>query len=138
MEREARKLSGLFKALSDETRLAMLALLMKRGELCVCDFVEAMGITQSKASRHLRYLLNAGLLHDRRTAVWVYYRLAGDAAGEPGAVLQAVTPILLEQSFGDVEARLDAWMKTKERTGGTCPSRSGPPASRRSRRKREA
>src|SRR5665254_8576 len=69
-----RELASMFKALGDETRLEMLALLVQRDELCVCRFEEALGITQSKASRHLRYLLNAGLVTDRRDAVWVHYR----------------------------------------------------------------
>ena len=45
-----------FTALADPTRLQMLALLLRRGELRVCDFVETLAITQSKASRHLRHL----------------------------------------------------------------------------------
>ena len=55
-----RTLTSVFKALSDETRLQMLGLLLKEGELCVCDFVDVSKITQSKASRHLRHLVNAG------------------------------------------------------------------------------
>src|SRR5665254_14431 len=68
-----RQLAPMFKEHGDETRLEMLALLVQRDELCVCRFEEALGITQSKASRHLRYLLNAGLVTDRRDAVWVHY-----------------------------------------------------------------
>lgn len=64
-----RNLASVFRALADETRLQMLALIMKYEELCVCDFVNVLEITQSKASRHLRYLLNAGFLQDRREAV---------------------------------------------------------------------
>ena len=71
-----RELTSLHKALADETRLQMLALLFEFPELCVCHFEMVLGITQSKASRHLRYLLHAGLLADRREGVWMYYRLA--------------------------------------------------------------
>jgi ArsR family transcriptional regulator, arsenate/arsenite/antimonite-responsive transcriptional repressor len=56
----------LFKALADETHLEILWLLMGQEELCVCDIMGVLGITQSKASRHLRYLFNAGLVTDRR------------------------------------------------------------------------
>jgi ArsR family transcriptional regulator len=120
-----KNLANIFKALSDETRLSMLALLIRRGELCVCDFVEVMRITQSKASRHLRYLLNAGLLRDRRQGVWVYYRIAGDATGDPKAVLRAAKEVLNTRSLDDLEHRLDTWIETKKKTGGLCPAPVG-------------
>jgi DNA-binding transcriptional ArsR family regulator len=50
MKAEAR----LFKSLGDETRLKILWLLTGQEELCVCDFMRTLNITQSKASRHLR------------------------------------------------------------------------------------
>jgi ArsR family transcriptional regulator len=64
-----------FKVLSDEARLKMLWLMFHCEELCVCDVMAALGITQSKASRHLLTLRNAGLLVDRREGLWSYYRL---------------------------------------------------------------
>ncbi|HEX9779019.1 MAG TPA: metalloregulator ArsR/SmtB family transcription factor, partial [Geopsychrobacteraceae bacterium] len=54
----------LFKALSDETRLRILALL-QAGELCVCDLMAILDLPQSTVSRHLAYLRNAGLVDDR-------------------------------------------------------------------------
>lgn len=65
----------LFKALSDETRLRILALLAT-GELCVCDLMAILDLPQSTVSRHLAYLRNSGLVKDRRDGVWMYYRLA--------------------------------------------------------------
>jgi ArsR family transcriptional regulator len=65
----------LFKALSDETRLRILALL-KGGELCVCDLMAVLDLPQSTVSRHLAYLRNGGLVEDRRQGVWMFYRLA--------------------------------------------------------------
>ena len=59
-------LANLFKALADETRLRILALLTDCDELCVCDIEQVLSITQSKASRHLRYLANVGLVEGRR------------------------------------------------------------------------
>ncbi|MBI1820280.1 MAG: metalloregulator ArsR/SmtB family transcription factor [Nitrospirae bacterium] len=64
----------LFKALSDETRLRILNLLTG-GEVCVCHLTEALQVGQSKVSRHLSYLKNAGWVEDRRDGLWVYYRL---------------------------------------------------------------
>lgn len=71
------KLSDILKALSDETRLRILNILYEK-ELCVCDIMEALQISQAKASRHLIYMKNAGLLKDRRNAQWVYYSVVSD------------------------------------------------------------
>lgn len=65
----------IFKALADETRLRILALLT-RGELCVCDLMSILVLPQSTVSRHLAYLRNAGLVSDRRQGVWMYYHLS--------------------------------------------------------------
>lgn len=70
-------LDRMLKSLSDETRLRIINLLFD-GELCVCDIMEVLQITQTKASRHLIYLKNAGLVNDRKQAQWVYYSLSHD------------------------------------------------------------
>lgn len=118
-----KNLANLFKALSDETRLTMMNMLLRHGELCVCDFVGAMDITQSKASRHLRYLLNAGLLDDRRDGLWSYYRVTEDPGGHAEEVLQAVAP-LLNEPIADVERRLKSWFKIKNQRG-SCQRKTG-------------
>jgi len=64
----------LFKALGDETRLRIVALL-SHGELCVCHVESALGLSQPNASRHLTVLKNAGVVDHRRQGNWVYYRL---------------------------------------------------------------
>lgn len=70
-------LLDVLKALSDETRLRIVNLLYEK-ELCVCDVMETLQITQAKASRHLIYLKNAGLVKDRKHAQWVYYSMKKD------------------------------------------------------------
>lgn len=118
--------ADLFKALADETRLQMLALLLRRGEMCVCDFVAVLEITQSKASRHLRYLRNAGLVRDRRDGLWVYYRVRPDPLPEPAVVLKAVGPVLAGMDMASLERRMDGWQAAK-RSLGNCadPARVG-------------
>ena len=71
---EVKSVSRLFKALGDETRLRVVALL-SHGELCVCHLQEALGLSQSNVSRHLGILRSAGIVEDRRDGTWVYYRL---------------------------------------------------------------
>jgi ArsR family transcriptional regulator len=64
-----------FKVLADEVRLKIIWLLLHHEELCVCDVMAALGITQSKASRHLATLKHAGLVTDRKDGLWSYYAL---------------------------------------------------------------
>lgn len=65
----------LFKALADETRVRLIQLLVREGELCVCELTAALDESQPKISRHLALLRSSGLLADRRAGQWVYYRL---------------------------------------------------------------
>ena len=71
----ADKQSRVFKALADETRLRILRLLEAR-EMCVCEVMVALGLTQPTASHHLGILENAGLAKDRKEGKWVFYSLA--------------------------------------------------------------
>jgi ArsR family transcriptional regulator, arsenate/arsenite/antimonite-responsive transcriptional repressor len=70
-----RDAARFFKVLADEARLKMLWLLANHDELCVCDIMAALGITQSKASRHLLTMRHAGLVVDRKEGLWSYYKL---------------------------------------------------------------
>jgi ArsR family transcriptional regulator len=113
-----RALAATFKALSDETRLQVMALLLDSDELCVCDFVGALGLTQSKASRHLRYLYNAGLVQDRREGLWMYYRLASTLAPEQKLLVQALSEALPSQTRRQLQQQLAAWLAEKD--SGRC------------------
>ncbi len=66
--------AGLFHALSDETRLAVLEMLGD-GERCVCELQEALDAAQSRLSFHLKVLKDAGLVVDRKEGRWSYYTL---------------------------------------------------------------
>ncbi len=85
MKREAQ----IFKALADETRLRIMALLLE-GELCVCELMAALNLPQSTVSRHLSYLKNSGWLEDRREGVWMYYRLVE----AEGSLFESLIPLL--------------------------------------------
>ena len=75
MEKTMKEAARFFKALSDESRLKMLWLLLNHRELCVCDVMAVLEITQSKASRHLAALRHIGIATDRREGLWSYYSL---------------------------------------------------------------
>jgi ArsR family transcriptional regulator len=63
-----------FRSVADPTRLRILNLL-RGGERCVCELVEALRVPQPKASRHLAYLRRAGLVSVRKQGLWAYYKL---------------------------------------------------------------
>jgi DNA-binding transcriptional ArsR family regulator len=80
-------LARMFAAFSDRTRLRLLNLMNGR-EVCVCYFVEILGQSQPKISRHLAYLRNAGLVKARRDGKWMHYRLETPADAGAAAILR--------------------------------------------------
>lgn len=63
----------VFKALSEESRVRILHLLMQNGELCISDLEHILDFTQTKTSRHLAYLKNAGLVGSKKVDQWTFY-----------------------------------------------------------------
>lgn len=62
-------------ALNDETRVLILRFLDENGECCVCDLQSSLGMIQSRLSRHLKILKDAGFLRVRREGTWAYYAI---------------------------------------------------------------
>lgn len=69
----------LFKAFSDEARVRILFLLHQEEEMCITDLEHILDFTQTKTSRHLRYLKNANLVSARKVDQFVYYRIRNQA-----------------------------------------------------------
>src|SRR5512134_984738 len=82
-----RAFMNLTKALSDENRVRTL-LALRRGELCVCQITELLGLAPSTMSKHLSILSQAGLVESRKDGRWIYYQLPGRNA--PVAVREAI------------------------------------------------
>jgi ArsR family transcriptional regulator len=66
------KLSG---AMYDPTRVTLLAFLMKHGSCCVCEIQGSFEMTQSRLSRHLKILQDAGFLSSQRKKQWIHYAI---------------------------------------------------------------
>jgi ArsR family transcriptional regulator len=113
---DVRPISRLFKALGDETRLRIVALL-SHGELCVCHIEDALAISQPNASRHLGILRNAGIVEPRRNGNWVYYRLVEQTEEECRRHMKTLVEGFSKQARvrGDVERLL------KVKGPGACP-----------------
>jgi ArsR family transcriptional regulator len=76
---ERETLAAQFKALADPTRVAIVNRLAAVEEVCVCDFVAALELSQPTISHHLKILRDAGLVEASRRGTWAYYRLVPDA-----------------------------------------------------------
>ena len=88
-------LALLFAALSDRTRLRLLNLMDGR-EVCVCYFVEILGRSQPKISRHLAYLRRAGVVAARREGKWVHYRIVVPTSTGAPKILRETLAVLRE------------------------------------------
>jgi ArsR family transcriptional regulator, arsenate/arsenite/antimonite-responsive transcriptional repressor len=95
------RLTETFKALSNETRLRIMALIFRHGPLCVCEVEQILGITQPKASRHLRYLRDAGVLEDERDGLLVNYGLPRNPDGDLSAILVLLRGLLADGPVPD-------------------------------------
>lgn len=88
-------------ALNDETRVRLLGFLNLHGPLCVCDLQESFGMIQSRLSRHLKILKEAGFLRVDRQGTWAYYsirspldRFRSEALAEISTLGIALPPLI--------------------------------------------
>jgi ArsR family transcriptional regulator len=123
-----RDLARIFTALSDPTRLETLALLLRHDKLCVCDIVAALGISQSRASRHLRFLWNAGLLTDRPSGQWVHYSVSPDLDANGKTIVAMLRTLLNARDLSTPEARLKKWLCGKPNPSSTARAPGRKPA----------
>ena len=80
----------ILTALAEPTRLAAMSILWDGGEHCVCELMARLDATQSRMSRHMQTLKQAGLIVDRRDAQWVRYRVNPDLPSQIRDVVAAV------------------------------------------------
>ena len=93
--RDAVHLASKFQALSDPNRVRLLSMISARGEVCACELVGTLDLSQPTISHHLKVLHEAGLLTRERRGRWIHY--AVDTAGVEGlagalAVGEPLTP----------------------------------------------
>jgi len=89
-------------SLAQPIRLKALCLLWDGKERCVCELMETLGTTQSRMSRHMAVLKEAGLVIDRRDAQWVRYRRNPKLPHEKAAIVRSILKALeKEEIFSD-------------------------------------
>ena len=112
-----RQVVKAMKALSDETRLRILNLLLVR-ECCVCEVMQALEISQTRASRNLSLLHDAGFLKMRKDGLWSLYSIDQQGMEEYSAVLVEAVRKSME---GNESAVLDRGrLRKAERIGPGC------------------
>ena len=115
-----RELTRLLKALSDEPRLRVLNLLLER-ECCACEVMQTMKISQSKASRALTTLYDAGILRQRKDGRWVLYSIDKEGMREHlNDIVLAVSKALTGNTLANEDLER---LKKAERVGARCVSR---------------
>jgi ArsR family transcriptional regulator, arsenate/arsenite/antimonite-responsive transcriptional repressor len=112
---EVRLLTRVLKALGDETRLRIVALLA-HGELCVCHLESALGLTQSNASRQLGLLRAADLVDARRDGTWVYYRLRA----HDDELIRSLVDTMVQRFGAAAAIRRDLKLLQKVKGPGKC------------------
>lgn len=111
-------LDSLFKGFADPTRLRLLNALVA-GELCVCDLVELLGVSQPNVSRHLAYLRRAGLVEATREWKFAHYRLATPASSVHATLIACVRSCFTGVPPLDAERRA-AEQRVRERDAVPC------------------
>jgi ArsR family transcriptional regulator len=94
-----RELTSLGQAIADPTRVRIIAAL-RRAELCVCELVDALEISQSTLSGHLQVLRQTGLVTTRKEGRWIYYSLNDQKTALIEAIFSHIRP------HGDANPRL--------------------------------
>ena len=117
-----RQLVKAFKALSDDTRLRILNLLLER-ECCVCEVMQALEISQTRASRNLSALYDAGFLHLRKDGLWSLYSI--DREGMEEGYLDMVEAVR-KGLEGNATVEVDRErLRRAERVGPGCAGKCG-------------
>jgi len=83
-------------ALNDETRVKLLRFIKENGEVCVCDIESSFNMVQSRVSRHLKILKDAGFLRVDRRGKWAYYSIKNPLEKFEKKALKAVSKLDIE------------------------------------------
>ena len=113
-----KQLAAVARALAEPNRIRILAAL-RGGELCVCELCDALALSQSTLSTHLRVIRQAGLVTARRQGKWMYYAVEPEAAALVGGLFS----LFGESLDGDRRLGADARRLSKRlarRSDGQC------------------
>lgn len=106
---------NLLRVLADPTRLKLLKLVMQE-ELCVCELVDLLEVSQPAVSQHMAKLKLLGLVQEHRSGMWTYYR------ADPARVEEAWARVgdLLRAGIADVPAMAPEWQRRQSLNRAQC------------------
>ena len=111
------ELVGIAKALGDPTRVRIVAAL-RHGELCVCELVDALDISQSSLSSHLQICRQAGVLTTRKESRWIYYSLSSRYTPLIETIFSELPTVRTDEQLRRDARRLKK--RLQMRVGGRC------------------
>lgn len=113
-------LANIYHALSEVTRLRILKLL-EHGELCVCDLVAALQMSQPKISFHVAALKCAGLINDRKQGRWIRYSIVADCDLFRRYLISTTLEKIQADAIAEDRARLESFRQQKSTTPFVAP-----------------
>ena len=114
---DALHVDQMFRAFADRTRLRIMHLLLRNGETCVGDLVEALDLQQPTVSRHLAYLRKADLVEVRRDGLWAFHSMTKPSSAFHKRLISCLGCCFEE--VNELAVDLERMTKLKER-GGCC------------------
>jgi ArsR family transcriptional regulator len=111
------ELVAIARALADPTRVRIVAALRK-GELCVCELVHALDISQSSLSSHLQICRQAGVVTARKESRWIYYSLSTRYEPLIETIFSDLQTLGSDEQLGRDSMRLKKRLRMRE--GGRC------------------
>ena len=112
-----RELIAIARALSDPTRIRVMAAL-RNGELCVCELVDALDISQSSLSSHLQICREVGVVTTRKESRWIYYSLSSRYAPLIETIFSELPTVRTDEQLGRDARRLKKRLQMRQ--GGRC------------------
>ncbi len=102
-----KQITGVFRALSNETRLRLFHLLNRvKKEIAVCELVDAVQGNQYNISKHLHVLENAGLLKENKNGRWVLYSAAKEAPVDISGFIEGLEAKVFDEDLRRLKKRL--------------------------------
>jgi len=112
-----RELIAIARALCDPTRIRVIAAL-RNGELCVCELVDALAISQSSLSSHLQICREVGVVTTRKESRWIYYSLSTRYAPLIESIFSELQTLGKDEQLRQDARRLKKRLQMRE--GGRC------------------
>lgn len=98
----------IFKSFADDSRTRIIHLLYRKEELCITDLESILDFTQTKTSRHITYLKNAGMVTARKYDQWVFYSIKEEGYNMVSQIFNFLNKDTILQKDLEVYETMDA------------------------------